>query len=95
TARVIWLGDLPDAARALEIEFDVVPSRSGRLRLGIDVPAAGTLSIDGVPVAAADGGARVEGAHIAHADPLAAVVDAVAGRAIRVRVSAEAPEDLP
>ncbi|MHA4915604.1 hypothetical protein, partial [Enterococcus faecium] len=48
TARVIWLGDLPDAARALEIEFDVVPSRSGRLRLGIDVPAAGTLSIDGV-----------------------------------------------
>ncbi|WP_292692128.1 MULTISPECIES: glycoside hydrolase family 3 C-terminal domain-containing protein [unclassified Microbacterium] len=95
TARVIWLGDLPDAARRLEIEFDVVPPHSGLLRLGIDVPAAGTLSIDGVPVAAADGGARVEGAHIAHTDPLGVAIDVVAGRAIRVRVSAEAPEDLP
>ena len=95
TSRLIWLGDLPDAARGLEIEVDVVPSRTGRMRIGIDVPAAGALRIDGVEVATAKGGARVEGAHIEHANPLHAAVDAVAGEAIRVSVFAEAPDDLP
>ncbi|MFS0794952.1 glycoside hydrolase family 3 C-terminal domain-containing protein [Microbacterium sp. 1P10AE] len=95
TSRLIWLGDLPDAARRLDVEFEVLPSRTGRMRIGIDVPAAGTLRIDGVVVASAEGGARVEGAHIEHANPLQADVDAVAGRAVRVSVSADAPEDLP
>lgn len=95
TSRLIWLGDLPDQGRRLEVEFDVLPSRSERMRIGIDVPSAGALRIDGVPVAETDGAARVAGAHVEHANPLETVVDAVVGRALRVHLSAEAPEDLP
>lgn len=95
TSRLIWLGDLPDRARSLRAEFDVIPARTGRLRIGVDVPAAGTLTVDGVVVATADGAARVEGAHVELANPLEAVLDAVAGEPLRILVSAQAPEDLP
>ncbi|ARJ06330.1 hypothetical protein GCM10010988_15540 [Cnuibacter physcomitrellae] len=83
TSRLIWLGDLPAAAREMTAEFDVLVERVGPVEIVVELPAGGSLTVDGTRVA----GGPAE-------SPLATTVDAVAGRAIRVEVVAQAPEDL-
>jgi beta-glucosidase len=80
SSRLIWLGGLPVAARELTAEFDVLPQQDGPLELVVELPAGGSLSVDGARVT---GEAR-----------LSAQVEAIAGRAVRVVVVADAPEDL-
>lgn len=83
TSRLIWLGDLPAAARTMVAEFDVLPRSDGPVEIVVELPAGGALVVDDARVAAEPGEARVS-----------ASVDAVAGRAIRVEIVALAPEDL-
>lgn len=80
TSRLIWLGDLPTAAREMTAEFDMLVQRDGPVEIVVELPAGGSLVVDGT---------RVSGE-----SRLTTTVDAVAGRPLRVEVVAQAPEDL-
>ncbi len=82
-SRLIWLGDLPTAASAMTAEFDALFHRDGPVEVSVELPAGGSLTVDG---------ARVDAEP--HEKRVAVTVEAVAGRALRVEVTAHAPADL-
>ncbi|WP_368497145.1 glycoside hydrolase family 3 C-terminal domain-containing protein [Herbiconiux sp. A18JL235] len=83
SSRLIWLGDLPTAAREMTAEFDALFHRDGPVEIVVELPAGGSLTVDGTRVTAEP-----------HESPLSATVEAVAGRAVRIEVVAHAPHDL-
>ena len=46
TSRLIWLGDLPDAARTMIAEFDVLPRADGPIEIVVELPAGGPPTVD-------------------------------------------------
>lgn len=82
-SRLIWLGDLPAAARRMVAQCDVLLDRDGPAEIVIELPAGGSLTVDGARVAAERGQTQVS-----------ARVEGAAGRAVRVEIVALAPEDL-
>lgn len=82
-SRLIWLGDLPAAARRMVAEFDVLLDRDGPVEIVVELPAGGSLTVDGARAAAERGQTQV-----------AASVEGSAGRPVRVEIVALAPEDL-
>lgn len=83
TSRLIWLGDLPAAARRMVAEFDVLLDSDGPAEIVVELPAGGSLTVDGTRVDAERGQTQV-----------AARVEGALGRAVHIEIVALAPADL-